>query len=252
MEGIPDTRQNLEDAAMPLARPALIALALAVALGAAGCGDGPQSPAPIATPAGVQPAGIYKYATEGSERIGGPLPGSHRYGPTSTIRVDVADCDLTERWEAIPERSAEWRYCVTGKTWRLESVTDYHEFFGQVERNAYRCSGRRVPRPAQIEEGFRWTDRCRARRISAVARGEVVSIGPLAAAGAQVDAVHLRVSTVLSGRATGAYVLDSWLRRSDGLLLRRTFESDTRVRSAVGIVPARERYTLRIRSLKPR
>ena len=46
--------------------------------------------------------------------------------------------------------------------------------------------------------------------------------------------------------------MDSWLRRSDGLLLRRTFESETRVRSVVGIVPDRERYSLRIRSLQPR
>jgi hypothetical protein len=235
---------------MPLPRSVLIALAFA--LGVAGCGDDPQPAAPVAVPAGAQPAGVYEYATEGSERIGGPLPGSHRYGPTSTVRIDVAGCGLTERWEAIPERSAEWRYCITGTTWRLESVTDHHEFFGQVERNSYRCSGRRVPRPAQIEAGFRWTDRCRARRVLAVARGEVVSIGPLTAAGARVDAVHLRVSTVFSGRATGAYVLDSWLRRSDGLLLRRTFESQTRVRSAVGVVPARERYSLRIRDLEPR
>jgi hypothetical protein len=109
-----------------------------------------------------------------------------------------------------------------------------------------------VPRPARIEAGFEWTDRCRARRISAVARGEVLSIGPLVAAGRRVEAVHLRVRTAFSGRVTGAYVMDSWLRRSDGLLLRRTFESETRVRSAVGTVPARERYSLRIRSLRPR
>ena len=76
-----------------------------------------------------------------------------------------------------------------------------------------------------------------------VARGEVVSIGPIAAAGARVDAVRLRVRAAFTGRVTGGYVMDSWLRRSDGLLLRRTFESETRVRSAVGTVPARERYT---------
>ena len=49
----------------------------------------------------------------------------------------------------------------------------------------------------------------------------------------------------------GAYVLDSWLRRKDGLLLRRTFDSRTRVRSVVGTVPARERYELSIRALEP-
>ena len=67
-----------------------------------------------------------------------------------------------------------------------------------------------------------------------------------------MDAVRLRVRAAFSGRVTGGYVMDSWLRRSDGLLLRRTFESETRVRSAVGTVPARERYSLRIRSLQPR
>jgi hypothetical protein len=233
-------------------RTALTFLAVSFVLaGAPGCGDGSgENRAP--TPAGTQPEGVYEYSTAGLERIGGPLPGRHRYGATSTVTVGISDCELTERWDARPARWAEWRYCVTGDTWRLQSVTDHHEFFGQIEETSYRCSGRRVPRPAQIEPGFEWTDRCRARRVSAVARGEVVSIGPLALGGGRVEAVRLRIRTAFTGRVTGGYVLESWLRRSDGLLLRRTFASETRVRSAVGTVPARERYSLRIRSLRPR
>jgi hypothetical protein len=239
----------VEDAVMRAV--CLVVTASLLVLALTGCGDGGDGSGP-AHPEGVQPTGTYEYSSDGFERIGGPLPGRHRYGPTSTITVDLSGCDLTERWDARPERWAEWRYCITGDTWRLESVTDHHEFFGQTEENSYRCSGRRVPRPAEIEQGFRWTDRCRAPRISAVARGEVASIGPIAAAGVRVDAVHLRIRTAFTGRVTGGYVLDSWLRRSDGLLLRRTFESATRVRSAVGTVPDRERYSLRIRSLQPR
>lgn len=235
---------------MPAARAAVTAFLLIVAF--TGCGDESGDASAPARPAGVQATGVYQYLTGGFERIGGPLPGRHRYRATSTVRVDLSDCDLTERWDARPERWAEWRYCITGDTWRLESVTDHHEFFGQVEENAYRCSGRRVLRPAEIEQGFRWTDRCRASRIAAVARGEVVSIGPLSAAGTRVEAVRLRIRTTFTGRVTGAYVMDSWLRRSDGLLLQRTFESETRVRSAVGSVPVRELYSLRIRSLQPR
>ena len=228
-----------------------MALTLAlIVLAVTGCGSGDDS-AP-AHPVGVQPTGVYEYSTAGFERIGGPLPGRLRYRATSTVGVDLSGCDLTERWDARPERWAEWRYCITGDTWRLRSVTDHHEFFGQIEEYSYRCSGRRVPRPALIEEGFRWTDRCRAPRISVVARGEVVSIGPLAAAGDRLDAVRLRIRAAFTGRVTGGYVMDSWLRRSDGLLLRRTLESETRVRSAIGTVPARERYSLRIRSLQPR
>ena len=234
---------------MPAARMVLTASLLVFALTA--CGDD-SGDASAPQPRGVQATGVYEYSTTGFERIGGPLPGRLRYRATSTVAVDFSDCDLTERWDARPERWAEWRYCITGDTWRLESVTDHHEFFGQVEEYSYRCSGRRVPRPAGIAQGFRWTYRCRAPRISVVARGEVVSIGPLAAAGEQVDAVRLRIRAAFTGRVTGGYVMDSWLRRSDGLLLRRTLDSETRVRSAIGIVPARERYSLRIRSLTPR
>jgi hypothetical protein len=239
----------MEDAGMLPARTLLTTAFLLLAL--TGCGDDAGEGSAPAAPQGVQPEGVYEYSTAGGERIGGPLPGTHRFRATSTVAVDVSGCDLTERWDALPERWAEWRYCVTGETWRLESVTDHHEFFGQIEEYSYRCSGRRVPRPDRIQQGFTWTDRCRATRHSAVARGEVVSIAPVTAAGQRIEAVRLRVRTAFTGRVTGGYVMDSWLRRSDGLLLRRTFDSETRVRSTVGTVPARERYSLRIRSLSP-
>jgi hypothetical protein len=175
-----------------------------------------------------------------------------RYPGTTTVTVEAFGCTLSERWDARPERYAEWRYCVTGRTWRLRSVTDYHEFFGNAQRRVYRCSGRAVPRPAAIRPGFEWTDRCRARRTSAVARGEVIAIERVAVGGERVPAVRLRVRTRLGGDVRGSYEMESWLRRSDGLLLRRTFESRSRVDAIVGSVPAREEYELRLRSLSPR
>jgi hypothetical protein len=224
----------------------------ALAAGVAACGDGGSDPEPQPTrPAGVQPQGVYRYATEGFERIGGPLPGRLRYPSTTTVTVDAFGCTVSERWDARPERYAEWRYCVTGRTWRLRSVTDYHEFFGNAQRRVYRCSGRAVPRPAAIRPGFRWTDRCRARRTTAVARGEAIAIERVAVGQTQVPAIRLRVRTRLGGDVRGSYAMDSWLRRSDGLLLRRTFESESRVQAIVGSVPAREQYELRLRSLRP-
>ena len=215
----------------------------ALAAGAVACGGDGGDPGPQPTrPAGVQPQGAYRYATRGFERIGGPLPGRLRYPAATTITVEAFGCTLSERWEARPERYAEWRYCVTGRTWRLRSVTDYHEFFGNAQRRVYRCSGRAVPRPAAIRPGFRWTDRCRARRAT-----ERVAVG-----GERVPAVRLRIRTRLGGDVRGSYEMESWLRRSDGLLLRRTFESETRVDAIVGSVPAREEYDLRLRSLQPR
>jgi len=235
-------------------RASLVAALSCAALtaGVAACGESGSDPEPRPTrPEGVQPQGVYRYATEGFERIGGPLPGRLRYPSTTEITVEAFGCTLSERWEARPERYAEWRYCVTGRTWRLRSVTDYHEFFGNAQRRVYRCSGRAVPRPAAIRPGFRWTDRCRARRTTAVARGEVIAIERVAIGGERVPAVRLRVRTRLGGDVRGSYVMDSWLRRSDGLLLRRTFESESRVQAIVGSVPAREQYELRLRSLRP-
>jgi hypothetical protein len=232
--------------------PVLLVLVATLALVLASCGDDkPAAPAPV-RPSGVQPEGVYRYATQGAERIGGPLPGRLVYPPRSTITVATSGCTLSERWEARPERYTEWRYCVTGDTWRLRSVTDYHEFFGNAQRRAYRCSGRAVPRPAQIADGFRWTDRCRARRTTATARGEMLGSERLRIGGEAVTAVHLRVRTTLGGDVRGSYTMDSWLRRSDGLLLRRIFEGDSRVESIVGAVPAHEQYELTIQSLQPR
>jgi len=230
---------------------ALAACAL-VALSLGACGDEDSGREPRPQPdAQTQPAGVYRYATEGFERIGGPLPGRLAYPATTTIAVERSGCTLTERWEARPERYAEWRYCVTGTTWRLRSVTDYHEFFGNAQRRAYRCSGRAVPRPARIEEGFRWTDRCRARSTTAIARGAVLAGARVGVNGKRITAVHLRVRTRLGGDVRGAYTMDSWLRRTDGLLLRRTFTGDSRVDAIIGAVPAHEEYELRLRSLTP-
>jgi hypothetical protein len=231
--------------AVPLAACALLTLSL----GACGGGDEATTPARPATTA--QPEGVYRYATKGFERIGGPLPGRLSYPGNTTITVNRFGCTLSERWEARPERYAEWRYCLTGDTWRLRSVTDYHEFFGNAQRRAYRCSGRAVPRPAQIEAGFRWTDRCRARKTTAVARGAVVGIERVRVKGERVTAVHLRVRTRLGGDVRGGYTMDSWMRRTDGLLLRRTFSSDSRVDAIIGAVPAHEEYGLQLRSLSP-
>jgi hypothetical protein len=229
-----------------------LAICTFVALSLGACGDdGAEQERPAQPGATTQPSGVYRYATEGFERIGGPLPGRLSYPRTTKITVERYGCTLSERWEARPERYAEWRYCVTGATWRLRSVTDYHEFFGNAQRRAYRCSGRPVPRPARIREGFSWTDRCRARRTTAVARGEVVAHEQVAVGGEDVGAVHLRVRTRLGGDVRVAYTMDSWLRRTDGLLLRRSFRGDSRVEAIVGSVPAHEEYELRLRWLQP-
>ena len=108
---------------------------------------------------------------------------------------------------------------------------DYHEFFGQAE--AFLSAARAVgatPRPFKVGGSAGPTV-----AAAPVSRGadEVISIAP-PGGGRAVEAAHLRVRRGVPGRVTGAYLLDSWLPRNDGLLLRRRVEARHRVRSPFG------------------
>ena len=213
--------------------PPLAACALARAVPVGACGDdgrraGSAPAQPVAARSRRASTGTRPRASSGSAAR---CPGASRIRARRRSQSRRYGCTLSERWEARPERYAEWRYCITGATWRLRSVTDYHEFFGNAQRRAYRCSGRAVPRPERIEPGFRWTDRCRARRTTAVARGEV--LGDRARRGRRESgSPRCTCGCARGSAATSAarYTMDSWLRRTDGLLLRRIFSSDSRVR----------------------
>jgi len=186
------------------------------------------------------------------EQIGGPPAGPPSLrAAASTITVDLSGCELTERWDGTPERWREWRYCVEGDEWQLRSVPTTTSFFGRVEEYSIAGSGRRVPRPAQVEEGFRWTDRCRARAIPGDRTRRSGLRGAVKAAGATVEAVlPARAHRAERARA-GRVPARLWLRRKGRPAAARTFDSETSVRSVIGTVPARERYELSIRTLEP-
>ena len=55
-----------------------------------------------------------------------------------------------------------------------------------------------------------------------------------------------------AGRIDGVNVIDSWLSRANGLLVRRDVTSATSLSSPFGKLRDRERYSLKLRSLTPR
>jgi hypothetical protein len=236
--------------------PLLIFLALVLAAAwSTGCGEESGSSARETPPpragAAVQKPGAYSYATDGSDRVETFVSARHRYPSSTTVTVARRGCTLLERWDALPERWSESRSCVSGTRWRLVSLVDYHEFFGESIEQRYDCAGRFIPRPALVRIGFRWTDRCRAPGATATIDGRVVGTQRLAVAGKPAPTVLLRLRARLRGRIRGENVIDSWLLRSTGLLVRREVRSDTVVDSSVGRVKGRERYSLRLRSLDP-
>jgi hypothetical protein len=234
--------------------PACLVLLLAAGWLTA-CGGSSRSPAGNSSPppasAAVQKPGTYSYATRGADRVDAVVTGRHRYPPITTVTVFRQGCSLVERWDALAERWSESRSCVAGSRWRLVELIDYHEFFGESVEQHYDCEGRFIPRPALVHAGFRWTDRCRAPGASATLDGTVVRIQKLAVDGKPAPTVLLRLRGRLRGRIRGTNVIDSWLLRSTGLLVRREVRGDLVLDSSVGKVKGTERYSLRLRSLEP-
>lgn len=235
----------------------LLAAAAAVACSLAACGGSDTKPAPSTSSQPgdsrtAQPAGAYSYETSGFERLSAVFSSKHDYPRLSTVTVSQTGCGIGERWVPRPERSSESRFCLSGKRWRLETLVDYHEFFGQAVTQRFACSGPFVPRPPTVPRGFRWTDRCRGAGSRVTVRYEAVGERAVAVGGRSVKTIFVRARAVLRGRINGVNRLDSWLSRENGLLVRRSVQSDTAIDSPFGKVRDRERYTLKLRSLSPR
>ncbi len=79
---------------------------------------------------------------------------------------------------------------------------------------------------------------------------KVIGFDRVTVAGAPIDAVHLRAAATLKGDPDGTDTRDSWLRRSDGLLLRRVDHSKAHV-DAGGGSQFSENYELNLLSPKP-
>src|SRR4051794_9863124 len=104
----------------------LVAAALWLAA-CGGSGGGATSAAPPAADSSLQPRGTYTSATRGFEQLSAVFASRHDYPRSSTVGVTRSGCGFRERWQPRPERWAEWRYCVSGKRWRVQTQLDYHE-----------------------------------------------------------------------------------------------------------------------------
>ena len=80
---------------------------------------------------------------------------------------------------------------------------------------------------------------------------EVVGVGKVKVAGKAIEAVHLHSSVALNGDPDGTDTQGSWLRSSDGLLLRRTESNKAHV-DAAGGGEFGEHYEIELISTKPR
>jgi hypothetical protein len=197
------------------------------------------------------PEGVYVYATEGYEKTDALVGVTNRYPPRSTITITRGGCGFRMRWDVTEGRSTTWTVCTGRDGWLLASQDERHTFFGRTERTTYRCVDTPF-RPADESPGSSVEALCatgaaRERGRVVVVGRELVSIG-----GKEVDAVHIRRSTTLTGTSRGRTRHDVWLNRVTSIPVQLVLRTQTANDAPVGEVLYEEDVTLRLESLDPR
>ena len=129
-------------------------------------------------------------------------------------------------------------------------MRNFHEFFGESKLVHYGCAGGSAPYSAKLRPEMRWVTRCRSNTGTALSDVRTVGLGKIRVADMPIEAVHLHSAVRLSGDPAGTDTQNSWLRRSDGLLLRRTERSRAHV-DAGGGSEFNEHYEIALISPKP-
>jgi hypothetical protein len=196
------------------------------------------------------PYGVYRYRTSGNELIeANVLTAGHAYGGISTITVTPINCGLNARWQVLVERWSEESVCFSADGSEITKVRDYHEFFEEQRLTSFKCQGTEVPSTPKLRPGMRWSTRCKARGAAATQAVHVTGLGWISVDGKQVEVVHLVANAVLTGNPEGNAHSESWIRRSDGLLVRRI--SKTTGHDSVENGDFNESYEMRLISTRP-
>jgi len=199
----------------------------------------------------AMPAGVYLYATSGSERTDALGGVTHRYPRTSTVTVTAAPCGIRLRWDVLRGRSTTWWVCTGAGNWSERSRSERHTFFGVTDRTTYVC--KRTPfRPAGDRPATAFVVDCSTGKATERGRGRVVGRETVSVGDTRVPTVHLRTETSFSGETTGTATYDFWLARKNGMPVRVTMLSRTTSGSLIGDVHYDERVSLRLTSLVPR
>lgn len=206
-----------------------------------GSGGGSKEPA----------LGVYRYATQGSESVKTAILGTtHDYDGVSTIVLSPGRCGERERWQVLAGRWSEGEFCSAANGEASATVTEFHEFFGTGQEDSLRCHGISASATSTPRVGARFSTVCESDNSSASTVSHVVGVEKVAVGGEAFDATRIESRTTLGGETSGSAKREEWRRQSDGLLLRRSSESEADT-SAGGGSHYSERYTLKLLSTRP-
>ncbi|MGC1852623.1 MAG: hypothetical protein WA687_09320 [Solirubrobacterales bacterium] len=201
--------------------------------------------------AGGPPFGVYRYATRGSESAQTPLAGAtHDYGGISTIVISEGPCGLRERWQVLEGRWSEGEACTNSGEETLR-ITEYHEFFGIGQEDTFRCHGEPISDSLARRPGAHFSSTCESDDSSISNSSRIVGLERIPVGAEDYKAVHVETRSLIEGENSGIARSEEWRRRSDGLLLRRTVESDADA-STGGGTHYSEECTIRLLEATPR
>lgn len=194
--------------------------------------------------------GLYVYATSGFEEIDALGGARHDYPAETFVTLQPGGCGVTLRWTALEERWDELELCSTDGGKSISLYDTYHGWFGQSDLQQFTCGPPDAVAIPEVESGS-WSYECSTDERTELWEVEVISVESLLIDGETVDAVHVRVTSTLSGASIGASESDTWYLRGTSLILRRVASRSSTNESLIGDVNYSETYEINLSSLQP-
>ena len=205
-------------------------------------------PTPEPMPSGglrAPKAGVYVYATTGTESISTGL--KHTYPKQTTLTVTNAGCGLRVRWDALEGRWQQWQLCPSGDGWRLASYVDAHKFLYLQDTHRYRCTGDPWSMSSRTVTVSCDTGKSVLTSTARVVGREVLTVGSAA-----VETVHVHIDQRATGASTSSGSVELWLRASSGLPIREVIHGTGSQVVLGGRITYRESAIFELTSVQPR
>jgi hypothetical protein len=201
---------------------------------------------------GTEPGdpGLYVYATTGSEEVDALGGARHEYPAETFLTIQPGGCGRLQRWTALEERWDEIELCSGDEGLFQARYDAFHKWFGQSDLQEFSCdTAAALVVPAA--EGPSASFECRNEDRTEEYEVEVLGSEKVVVDSSEVEALHIRVSSVLSRGSRGTSQTNTWYLPGTSLVLRRVATRSSVNDSAIGDVSYREDYEITLLSLTP-
>ena len=201
---------------------------------------------------GAEPGdpGLYTYATTGFEEVDALGGARHDYPAETYGTLQPGGCGTRMRWTALEERWEEVESCDTAGGLSVVSYDSFHEWFGQTDLQEFACGPiEAVAIPSG--DGGPWAYECTNDGRVEAFDVELIGTEMLQVDGQDVETIHVRITSTLSGESTGTSETDTWYLSGAGLIVQSVVDRRNINQSPIGAVSYTEKYEIRLTSLEP-